>query len=276
MNPLFEKIEAQLNEDLLGLQNYPPLERYNASIILVNKAILEVKEHLKTDGFENQEDEIIFFKEIRPKILAFKVRVSLEFNIQTNEPIGTKDILIHYYEESLKGFQSFFKLNSFYYQYYRNHFTELDHLYFIRNADHSLIPLPEITDTDHNDATPMSDLFAKFLAYEQINHLLIEKISALVNGSEMIRLDNETELRWTGDVINAVELIYGIWLTGQVNDGNASLNQIVRWFEANLKVNIGIPQRKFAEIARRKRLSITKFIDQMAKAIKDKIDQMNS
>lgn len=275
MNPLLEKIETQLKDNLLDLENYPPLERYNASVILVNKAISELKDYIKTYDFESQQDEIIFFKEIRPKILAHKIRVSIDYNIHINEPIGTKENLILYFEEAIKGSQSLFKLNSFYYQYYRNHFTELDNLYFLRAADHSLIPLPEITDTDHNDTTPMSDLFARFMAYEQINHQIIEKIGTLVNNTEFTRNENEVELRWTGDVINAVELAYGIWLTGQVNDGNASLNQIVRWLESNLNLSIGIAQRKFTEISRRKRLSITKFIDQMRNAILDKIDKMN-
>lgn len=275
MNPLLEKIETQLKDNLLDLENYPPLERYNASVILVNKAISELKDYIKTYDFESQQDEIIFFKEIRPKILSHKIRVSIDYNIHVNEPIGTKENLILYFEEAIKGFQSLFKLNSFYYQYYRNHFTELDNLYFLRAADHLLIPLPEITDTDHNDTTPMSDLFARFMAYEQINHQIIEKIGVLVNNTEFTRNENEVELRWTGDVINAVELAYGIWLTGQVNDGNASLNQIVRWFESNLNLSIGIAQRKFTEISRRKRLSITKFIDQMRAAILDKIDKLN-
>ncbi|WP_167516129.1 RteC domain-containing protein [Mucilaginibacter metallidurans] len=276
MNPTFETIESQLKEELLSLQNYPPMERYSASVILVNKAIADLKEHLKTTEFTSPQEEIIFFKEIRPKILAYKLQVSVEYNISVNEPIGTSDVLINYFEEAIKGFQSVFKLNSFYYQYYRNHFSELDHLYFIRNADHSQIPLPEITDTEHNDSTPMSDLFAKFIAFEQVNQMIINRITFLMNNSPVMRTDGDFELRWTGDVINAVELAYGIWLTGQVNDGNASLNQIVRWIETNLKVSIGIAQRKFSEISRRKRLSITKFIDQMRSAIQGKADEHNS
>jgi hypothetical protein len=276
MNTNFETIEMQLNEELMALQNLPPMERYNASVVLVNKAVADLKVQLKKNEFASQEEEVSFFKEIRPKILAHKLRVSVEYNISVNEPIGTTEVLINYFEEAIKGFQSLFKLNSFYYQYYRNHFSELDHLYFIRNADHSLIPLPEITDTEHNDTTPMSDLFAKFIAFEQVNQMIIYRISSLMNNPAAIRTESEVELRWTGEVINIVELAYGIWLTGQVNNGNASLNQIVRWFEANLKVNIGIAQRKFSEISRRKRLSITKFIDQMRTAIHGKIDQINS
>jgi hypothetical protein len=73
-------------------------------------------------------------------------------------------------------------------------------------------------------------------------------------------------------VINVIELAYGLWLTGQINNGNASLNQIVRWLEKSLSVSIGIAQRKFSEISRRKRISITKYLDQMKDAIIKKIE----
>jgi len=85
-----------------------------------------------------------------------------------------------------------------------------------------------------------------------------------------------SEMKWTGDTINIVELAYGIWLTGQLNNGNASLNQIVRWLEANLHVSIGVVQRRFIEIERRKRLSPTKYIDKMKETIMQKIDSDNS
>jgi hypothetical protein len=84
--------------------------------------------------------------------------------------------------------------------------------------------------------------------------------------------DDGIEIKWTGDVINVIELAYGLWLTGQINNGNASLNQIVRWLEKNLSVSIGIAQRKFSEISRRKRISITKYLDQMKDAIIRKIN----
>jgi hypothetical protein len=73
-------------------------------------------------------------------------------------------------------------------------------------------------------------------------------------------------------VVNLVELIYGIYYTGQINNGTATLAGIVQWFELNLEVKIGRPHRHFIDITRRKRLAITKFMDQMRTAILQKID----
>jgi hypothetical protein len=276
MNIQLENIENQLKAELLELDAQSPVERYNASVILINQAVAKLKEFLKNTSFTSRDDEIFFFKQIRPKILSYKIGVSLRYNLSVNEPIGTTDIVIHYFEDVLKGFQTLFKLNSFYYQYYRNQFTELDHLYFIREADHSQIPLPELTDPEHQDSTPMSDLYAKFIAYEQTHYDIIKRVTSLTNRQDIV-IPNETDLdlKWTGEVVNIVELAYGLWLTGQLNNGNASLNQIVRWLELNLDVNIGIAQRKFTEISRRKRISVTKFVDQMQEAIINKVEADN-
>ena len=101
------------------------------------------------------------------------------------------------------------------------------------------------------------------------------KISNIMN-SLTANSESDTEMKWTGDAINIIEVAYGIWLTGQLNNGNATLTQIVKWLETNLKVTIGNIQSRFAEISSRKRLSPTKFLDQMKDAILKRIDNNNS
>jgi hypothetical protein len=166
-------------------------------------------------------------------------------------------------------------MNAYHYQYYKNNLKELDSLFFLRNAGPLTVPLAEISDIDAEYSTPMTFLFARFIAYERIQYHILEEITSIkypVNAHPRKNTIDDTDLKWTGGLVNIVELIYGLFLTGQFNNGNASLNQIVRWMEAHLDVNIGIIQRKLSEIERRKRLSVTKFIDQMKDAINDKIE----
>jgi hypothetical protein len=116
------------------------------------------------------------------------------------------------------------------------------------------------------------------MACEHIQYYILEQIAQLKH-PEMQQNKSYTQtfdLTWTGDAINIVELAYGIWLTGQLNNGNASLNQIVKWLESSLHINIGVIQRRFIEIERRKRISVTKFIEQMKEAIIKKIEGGNS
>ena len=110
------------------------------------------------------------------------------------------------------------------------------------------------------------------IKHDHIHIKLTELESPVIQQQEKI---GRERINWTGDTVNLVELAYGIYLTGQLNHGNASLNQIVKWLESNFNINIGVIQRRFAEIAARKRLSNTKFIDQMRQSIIQKIENEN-
>jgi len=276
MNKQIEKLRSKLNRDLSSARSFGnPLERLNKISAEIEKTITVINKQLRQEGFSGDQEEITFFKQIKPGILALKIEEVFRYNLEVHKPIGTVKIQLKYFEEELKALQSFFRLNSYNYQYYKNKLTEMDKLYFMRNGGPLAIPLAEITEADMEFATPMTYLFAKFIAYEQLQYDMMEQIAGLkypqLNQPQK-GSDSGLTLKWTGDVINIIELAYGFYLTGQLNNGNASLNQIVRWLESNLGVSIGIAQRKFSEISRRKRISVTKFIDQMKEAILSKIN----
>jgi hypothetical protein len=276
-----KQIESLMNtfaSQLLKIEPDPvELNKLNAVTILSENTILEIREILTAYRFENDEQEIDFFRNINPKILFPPIEEGLKYNIRINKPISTNEVLVDYFESVLKTLQSFFSMNSFHYQYFKNGFTEMDHMFFLRNAGPLSLPILEIPAQIKVFCPPMSYLFAKFFAYEHVQHYILEQISGLkiagVIGSLQSHAEHTQEIKWTGDVINLTELAYGLWLTGQLNNGNASLNQIVRWLENNLSVSIGIAQRKFSEISRRKRISVTKFIDQMRDAVHKKIEK---
>jgi len=279
MNPQIKQLRSKLSEDLLANQEITnPLEKLNVDINIIEHAITELRDFIITHKFKDPREEIDFFKHLKPEILALKLEAGLRYNLTVNKPVGTPKIQIKYYEEELKALQSFLRLNTYHYQYYKNGFKNLDTLYFLRNAGPLPVPVAEVPETDSEFSTPMSYLFAKFMAFEHTQYYLLEQI-ALLKYPDLHHGNKDTsdmsELRWTGDAINLVELAYGLWLTGQLNNGNASLNQIVRWLEANFHATIGIVQRRFSEIARRKRLSLTKYIDQMRDSILKKIDSGN-
>jgi hypothetical protein len=276
MNQQIERVKSTLREEFLTnneLEN--PLERLNGATKIVETTISDFKKFIEDHRFENNTEEIEFFKIIKPEVLAHKIEEVIKYNLLINKPIDTSELQTKYYEEQLNGFQGFFRLNSFHYQYYKNGLTELDTLFFLRSSGPLSIPLADNPETDKEFSTPMSYLFAKFIAYECVQYFILEQLAALkYPGINLLKKsgDGIEDLKWTGDAINIVELAYGLWLTGQLNNGNASLNQIVRWLETNLHVSIGIVQRRFAEIGRRKRLSVTKFIDQMRDKIRKKIE----
>ena len=273
-----EVIEERLTHELRLLDDTDPLKRYTAAAGAIEKAIEQLKIFLQSHEFSSEGEEIKFFKETRPAILARKIEEGLRYNLAINVPIGTAAAQIRYFEEAIRGLQSFFRLNAFYYQYYKNQFKELDSLYFKRASGPLQIPLPEITGFDTTYSTAVSDLFAKFMAYEAVQHYITQEQNyiSFVPQDHPSPANADTELRWTGETVNFVEIAYGLWLTGQFNNGNANLNQIVRELELQWGIKVGMHRRTFAEIGRRKRLSITHFIDQMKTALIQRVESSDS
>ncbi|MGY3212851.1 RteC domain-containing protein [Mucilaginibacter sp. HD30] len=83
-------------------------------------------------------------------------------------------------------------------------------------------------------------------------------------------------MKWTGDTINLVEIAYGIWLTGQINHGNAGIAEITQFLETSFRVNIGRPFRRWQSISNRKRVSPVKYVDQIKDAILKRLDDENA
>ena len=241
MNHYIEKLRSDLFDELFeinGVEN--PLEKLSKASKLIEGKLHELNRFIAAFKFPGEDEEILFFKTIRPEIVALRIEEVMRYNLQVNKPIGTIEIQLKYFEDELKALQSFFRMNSFHYQYYRNGVSDLDRTYFLRNAEPLSVPLADVNESDKTVSTPMSLLFAKFTAYEHIQYFILEQITPLKYPE--LSLKNKggiqySEMKWTGDTINIVELAYGIWLTGQLNNGNASLNQIVRWLEANLLSN---------------------------------------
>lgn len=279
MKPQIEKLKNELADDLFILNEIEPgLDKLTQTLNKIDQVIKSLNYIVSELPFADDKEEIYFFKYTKPEILATRLEEVMRYNLSVNIPIGTNQIKLKCYEDELKARQSFFRMNAFHYQYYKNGLSDLDHLYFLRTAGPLTVPVTEFSETDTEFSTPMTFLFAKFIAYEHMQYYILEQIAQLKypeNQQSKIAVQSN-ELKWTGDAVNIVELAYGIWLTGQLNNGNASLNQIVRWLESTLQITIGIIQRRFNEIERRKRLSPTKFIDKMKEAILKKIDSGNS
>jgi len=183
-----------------------------------------------------------------------------------------------FYEDELQQVFRLFRVEAFHYQYFRTKATELDNVYFLREAKPGDLPELDFIDPPPGFSTAMDYKFAKYTAYEWFRDHLLELLISAQTSVKIQRSVRERVviLKWTGDAINLVELAYGIWLTGQINNGNAGIAEIMQWLEANFQVNIGRPFRRWQSISNRKRVSPVKFIEQMKGAILKRLDDENA
>ncbi|WP_345949023.1 RteC domain-containing protein [Mucilaginibacter sp. PAMB04274] len=277
----FNKLKSELENDLksLTVKTSEPLDRLTTATALIAKTLRELKGYVLENNFPDQASEIAFFKAIKPGFYALQIYEIGRFNLLIHQPVGTDETELNYLQEEVRQITRFFQQNAFHYHYYRFKITELDHIYFTRNQECHFQSFPEIPLLEPDYSTEMDYLFAKFMAWERLLDDLDHRIALLsksalpaVSGSAQLHHD----LKWTGDGINLVEVAYGIWLTGQLNHGTAGISEIISWLEANLQVKIGRAYRRWTAISGRKRISTTRYIDQMREAVQLRHQEENS
>jgi hypothetical protein len=273
MKTKYDKWLHELQTELLLLDHVitEPLARLRHTLPLISGILNDIKKQVIEHGFESQEAEIHFFKQVKPQIYARQIYEADLYAITSNCPEGTTEMRRAYYEQELQYIFRLHRIHAFHYQYYKTSASILDAQYFMRDGKPTDIPVLENIDPMPGFSTPLDYLFAKFIAAERMQEYLLDQLSNTARLSA--RAKNGPMLRWTGEAINLVEIAYGIWLTGQLNEGSATITDIILWLEEKLAVKIGVPNARWAQISARTHSSPTKFLDRMRDAIKERVDQ---
>ncbi|TKB98470.1 RteC domain-containing protein [Pedobacter cryotolerans] len=271
-------------ETLLGelLEKITQLEQENireivdpSSFMKITNHFMEALQSLVLEGnFSDQQEEIMFFKTVKPKFRSLQIYYLTLQEIILRKPSGCKKILVKFYTDEIRKICVFRCTNQQLINYYHSGATDMDALLFLRKVEvHPHWLLRPRLERDERFSTPADYLVAKFIATEKIQTFLCAELAKLEfhNPTENFN-GGKKEYRWTGEAINLVELAYGLYYTGEINNGNAGIAEIVRLFETTFNIAIGKPSRRFAEIKQRKRLSKTKYLDQMKTAIDKRID----
>lgn len=229
----------------------------------------ELKKRVLDYSFTSQEEEIHFFKEVKPRFTSLLIYYSSVDRIELGKPEGSLAHVKSYYEHELAAIDKFFSNNREVYAYFRSGDTYLDHQLFLRGNTAPRWMCKGPVDQDERFSTAADLIFARIKAKEQIARYLENTI----NGLEFTPFaGDEPVINWTGDSINLLENVFGWYYTGQINNGQATIADLVRKVERVFNVNLGKPYRRFSEIRQRKRLSKTKFLEEMSRAINKKIE----
>ena len=273
-----EELYVQLEDELESINGTlkSGFEKFSDSLFMINTHINQLKKLVSEQQFRSETEEITFFKNIFPKFYSWMIYTAEEYSIISAVPVGTEQMLRDYYLQELAIVKRNFNQSQFTYQYFLQGETALDEDYFLRKNFNPNHPGLTALFTENKTATNQGYQFAKFRAGEMLQDFLINRIRLLYKTPDNVLLAElltGTKRRWTGEKINLIELAYGIFYTGQMNDGKAEINDIVSWLEESLQVDLGRAYRKFVDIRRRKTLSYTKYLDEMRNAIHLKIDE---
>lgn len=240
------------------------------------KTLVSLREIVRREPFNNDEDEIHFYKYIKPRFQCWHIYVIELHHLVTGVPVGTDKMIRNYYLEEFKAIDRFLKRYAFAYQYYLNNEMAKDDLFFLCRNRSPFPPEQEHATEGPGFGTTMDYLFAKFRSCEMLKDFIIRQVRLLyqkVDGTLLSELKAANRRWWSGDKVDLIEIAYGIYYTQRINGGKAEISDIVEWLEESLNVDLGQAYRMFLDIRRRKRVSFTKYLDEMRTAIHSQIEE---
>ena len=178
----------------------------------------QLREMIISYSFPSAEDEICFFKELKPEILSKYIYFSKVYHIE------------EYLSTELDKLTYFFRNNIEFYQYIRSQSTHLDHFYFTRKSIRSsTIPSFESFqyDTDPLFSTGYDYKLAKILCNKHLKVYLENRMAKLNNTEyKAVRSSKFSSMCFTGKKNALIELGYALVSSGDINHGNIEIKEL--------------------------------------------------
>jgi len=269
----------QTNNQLksLSVEDANILGYHRDAIKLISQAIAELKIKVVTGKFTTTEEEIRFFKEIKPKFFSKLIYHAELYNMELKKPVGNPAIIRKYLNKKLDMISYFFKDNLEFYQYYRAGLTDMDEKIFVRgNEDIRLRIDVSYFEGDPSFSTSHDHVLSRILANELLSdylHLQLEKLDRWYVPAPTSASDKDPfTMKWTDAKAALIELIYALHCNQSFNNGKINISDIASVFQDVFHINLGDYHRKFLEIKSRK-INHTKYLDQLKEALLKKINE---
>ncbi|KUJ56232.1 MULTISPECIES: RteC domain-containing protein [Chryseobacterium] len=259
-NKKIDKLWKDLNGNIdLVHRNKTDVLNYAEEILMdTDAAIRKLKDYASQYTFRDWSEEITFFKLTKPKFVSKFIYYSKLLSIESSRPYADPLVLKKYYETERSNLVCFYQENRDFISYYRRNATYLDKKYFLRfKFDFKMRLSPEFYSYDYEFSTSHDHLVSQLLANDLLDHYLTHKINSQSESDYSSDLIDSVE--WTAPKVALIELICALHQTRCFNSGRSEINEIVRWAEKTLNINLGNYHKTLGEIRLRK-TDRTKFI----------------
>jgi hypothetical protein len=263
MNNLYNAMEEELNAINENNQIHEALKAIN----ICQEYLGKLKKHIDENPLKTTEEEIYFFKFIKPKFLSKLIFYLKWHNIQIRKIAFDNDTIVKYYQKECRKLKRFAKESIDFQTYLHSGQTHFDEKFFTRNnPDLAFYVEPLYIALDHSFSTTHDYLTAKIMAHDMLMKSLQTEISKLSKQNKNI----QSQYKWTDKKIDLVELIYAIHTSNSINRGNIEISEIAEIFSEVFNEDLGNIYRTYAEIKNRK--NPTRYIDHLKDKLLEKID----
>lgn len=277
MNEIALKAFNALEDDLkiIYLSNGHPSVVLREQMSLVYSVLGNIR---NLYPFDDPVSEINFHKHVYPSFRSLLIYYQEKHLILSGLPPDNSDLVKKHYQSELQRINRFFDAYAFHYKYFSLKAVELDTLFFTEGADKQSKLLPVVPSYESAGSTVTAELFAKFMAYERLRADLLvllyeQEPKPILSGTSVDRFGKlRKPLKWTGEIINLIEVAHAIHLNKQINGGEIGIVEFFEGLGEFFGVNLGVPKKGFDNMKSRKRLSKTQFLDQMRDSVLKRMD----
>ena len=269
------QIVANLERKIYSInsQSKSIFEEIEAGVYCCKTSLNLLRDQLLSKKYLSKEEECLFFKKIKPIAIGYIIYFLSLADFETKRPQNSKEKVIRHIQDYIDHYQSYYLEHRSFYHYLERKRTDRDLEYFLRSKG----PVQFHPDAlpycmDANFSTSHDYIVAKIFAHKLLIKRLIKELDTLENPQSLPIPTFTSELQWTGNKVDLIELIYALHETGTINNGNTDIKVLAKVFQEILNIDLGEYYRTFIEIRSRK-LTPTKFIDQMKSCLYRRMSQ---
>ena len=265
-------------------REYEVLKNASDDVLTVSLEILhyietklkELHKWLKKHVFKTLQEEIYFFKELKPrmvsKLLFYKELLKLEASLPPSKKKKRK-----HYEELLTAIHQYVINNKEFYEYYRSRTSFRDKDLFVRRCYKDIIRYDCcLINFDSKLSTSHDFNVAIIIANDMFTSYLENKLDELNGKCKFNSTQINHKFNWTGTKVDLTEMVYGFQAAGSINNGNFDLKEFAIFLGTMFNVEIDSNlYGNYSDIKSRK-VSKTRFINTMSVKLIEKMDDEDS
>ncbi len=264
----YKSVLSQLVSGLSGLDHNSPslLVKAENGLKLASRAKKELDDLVIKKGFRSLQDEIHFFKSLKPRVLGHVIFYSVLLACESKRFSFTSAEFDSLVNNKLDFVKAHYEDYSEFLIYFNSGSDHLDELYFVRGS----VALPVIVSAAiaAEYSTGYDEIAAHIIAFRDLK-------AHFENPEGVSYMETySTNLEWTASKIALAELLYALKESGSVNLGKIDLIELARTLGGIFHIEMEDIHRKFTEIRSRKKNRCL-FLSQLIHDLEAKMDVMD-
>ncbi|MCT4317798.1 tetracycline regulation of excision, RteC [Elizabethkingia anophelis] len=270
-------LDIHNQEDKISSQSKRLIDEAYEMTVYLQELLFSVKKHVVEDDFKSVQDEINFFRTIKPQILGKLIYYNKIFRIETVCPVNNGKMYYSYFSTQLSNLKREYIehiCNSDFYRYYRSGRTDRDETYFKRGNINYHDGLNSIVfEIDPVFSTFYDYKIARIIANELLYSYLLTKINPDEDPDAILQKpENVKDIFWTDTKNALIELIYALHASGAISHGKIGIRKISLMFQVLFRIPLGDLHHSFHRMKTRAG-SRTSFLDQLKTSLEEYMDK---